>query len=154
MALLRLSQAHARLRFSNVIDTEDFNEALRLMQASKSSVLRTQLRNQRDGHGLEGSRIQVMKLVKQMTAEAVDRLRARKKRSRQQAEPWVSLEEATRRAADMDVAADVLEETIESLVVAGTVAWDGPQKMKFLMVDFVGLDTIPESGDEADDGTQ
>eukprot|EP00405_Crypthecodinium_cohnii_P016677 CAMPEP_0206447104 /NCGR_PEP_ID=MMETSP0324_2-20121206/16571_1 /ASSEMBLY_ACC=CAM_ASM_000836 /TAXON_ID=2866 /ORGANISM="Crypthecodinium cohnii, Strain Seligo" /LENGTH=795 /DNA_ID=CAMNT_0053915779 /DNA_START=131 /DNA_END=2518 /DNA_ORIENTATION=+ len=38
LAILRLSQAHARARLSNRVDREDFDEAIRLMKASKESV--------------------------------------------------------------------------------------------------------------------
>jgi DNA replication licensing factor MCM7 len=38
LALLRLSQAHARTRFSTRVEPQDFEEAMRLMKASKESV--------------------------------------------------------------------------------------------------------------------
>merc|ERR1712151_1243225 len=38
LAILRLSQAHARARFSEKVERQDFEEAMRLMQASKESV--------------------------------------------------------------------------------------------------------------------
>jgi len=38
LAILRLSQAHARARFSDKVEREDFNEAIRMMKASKESV--------------------------------------------------------------------------------------------------------------------
>merc|ERR1712019_103685 len=38
LAILRLSQAHARTRFSNKVERQDFEEAMRLMAASKESV--------------------------------------------------------------------------------------------------------------------
>jgi DNA replication licensing factor MCM7 len=38
LALLRLSQAHARARFSNRVERADFEEAMRLMKVSKESV--------------------------------------------------------------------------------------------------------------------
>merc|ERR1712113_863229 len=38
LAILRLSQAHARARFSEKVERIDFEEAMRLMQASKESV--------------------------------------------------------------------------------------------------------------------
>jgi len=38
LAILRLSQAHARARFSNKVERQDFEEAMRLMAASKESV--------------------------------------------------------------------------------------------------------------------
>merc|ERR1712151_413377 len=37
-AILRLSQAHARVRSSNRVERQDFDEAMRLMKASKESV--------------------------------------------------------------------------------------------------------------------
>lgn len=38
LAILRLSQAHARARFSPRVERQDFDEAMRLMKASKESV--------------------------------------------------------------------------------------------------------------------
>ncbi|CAL1133149.1 unnamed protein product [Cladocopium goreaui] len=38
LALMRLSQAHARARFSHRVEREDFEEAMRLMKASKESI--------------------------------------------------------------------------------------------------------------------
>jgi len=38
LALMRLSQAHARARFSHRVEREDFDEAMRLMKASKESI--------------------------------------------------------------------------------------------------------------------
>jgi DNA replication licensing factor MCM7 len=38
LALLRLSQAHARIRFSKRVERQDFEEAMRLMKVSKESV--------------------------------------------------------------------------------------------------------------------
>merc|ERR1719487_2467120 len=38
LAILRLSQAHARARFSPRVERQDFEEAMRLMKVSKESV--------------------------------------------------------------------------------------------------------------------
>ncbi|CAE8719184.1 unnamed protein product [Polarella glacialis] len=38
LAMTRISQAHARARFSNRVERQDFDEAMRLMKASKESV--------------------------------------------------------------------------------------------------------------------
>merc|ERR1740121_518640 len=38
LAILRLSQAHARVRFSPRVERQDFEEAMRLMKVSKESV--------------------------------------------------------------------------------------------------------------------
>jgi DNA replication licensing factor MCM7 len=38
LAILRLSQSHARARFSETVERQDFEEAMRLMKASKESV--------------------------------------------------------------------------------------------------------------------
>eukprot|EP00933_Yihiella_yeosuensis_P057167 TRINITY_DN5678_c0_g1_i1.p1 TRINITY_DN5678_c0_g1~~TRINITY_DN5678_c0_g1_i1.p1 ORF type:complete len:810 (-),score=187.50 TRINITY_DN5678_c0_g1_i1:331-2760(-) len=38
LAITRLSQAHARARFSNRVERQDFDEAMRLMKASKESI--------------------------------------------------------------------------------------------------------------------
>merc|ERR1711981_1416670 len=38
LAILRLSQSHARARFSQRVERQDFEEAMRLMKVSKESV--------------------------------------------------------------------------------------------------------------------
>lgn len=38
LAIVRLSQAHARARFSQKVERQDFDEAMRLMKASKESI--------------------------------------------------------------------------------------------------------------------
>mmetsp|Transcript_6257 Transcript_6257/g.14421 ORF Transcript_6257/g.14421 Transcript_6257/m.14421 type:complete len:792 (+) Transcript_6257:81-2456(+) len=38
LAIMRLSQAHARARFSDRVERQDFDEAMRLMKASKESI--------------------------------------------------------------------------------------------------------------------
>merc|ERR1711920_703041 len=38
LGIMRLSQAHARARFSERVEQQDFDEAMRLMKASKESV--------------------------------------------------------------------------------------------------------------------
>ena len=48
LSILRLSQALARLRLSNVISTEDIDEAIRLMHSSKSSLAAMENNNSED----------------------------------------------------------------------------------------------------------
>merc|ERR1711920_271134 len=38
LGIMRLAQAHARARFSNKVERQDFDEAMRLIKASKESV--------------------------------------------------------------------------------------------------------------------
>merc|ERR1711957_540891 len=38
LGIMRLSQAHARARFSDRVERQDFDEAMRLIKASKESV--------------------------------------------------------------------------------------------------------------------
>eukprot|EP01015_Nassula_variabilis_P033724 TRINITY_DN8157_c0_g2_i1.p2 TRINITY_DN8157_c0_g2~~TRINITY_DN8157_c0_g2_i1.p2 ORF type:complete len:141 (+),score=32.06 TRINITY_DN8157_c0_g2_i1:83-505(+) len=38
LAIIRLAQAHARLRFSDEVNQNDIDEALRLMESSRSSI--------------------------------------------------------------------------------------------------------------------
>eukprot|EP00913_Durusdinium_trenchii_P034081 g31900.t1 len=50
LAIMRLSQAHARARFSNRVERQDFDEAMRLMKASKDE--RRTRRTRRAGAGM------------------------------------------------------------------------------------------------------
>merc|ERR1712060_351981 len=49
LSILRLSQALARLRFSDVVAREDVDEAIRLIHCSKSSLLDNPDLNKQDG---------------------------------------------------------------------------------------------------------
>lgn len=48
LSILRLSQALARLRLSNVISTEDIDESIRLIHASKASILTNDVQQSED----------------------------------------------------------------------------------------------------------
>jgi DNA replication licensing factor MCM7 len=54
LGMLRLAQAHARLRFSNVVERGDFEEAVRLTLEAKQSVL-DQTNSSKNSNGREDS---------------------------------------------------------------------------------------------------
>ncbi|CAE6477748.1 unnamed protein product [Rhizoctonia solani] len=64
LAVLRLSQALARLRFAETVDTADVDEALRLMEASKESL------DERSEEGGEGDRTVVSRIFRLMKGMA------------------------------------------------------------------------------------
>ncbi|KAF8682750.1 MCM family [Rhizoctonia solani] len=73
LAVLRLSQALARLRFNDTVETEDVDEALRLMEASKESL------EERTEEGGEGDRTVVSRIFRLMKGMAsVSRPRTRR----------------------------------------------------------------------------
>jgi DNA replication licensing factor MCM7 len=59
LAILRLSQALARLRFENVVQQSDVEEAIRLMYASKSSLLEQRTRSYPSGGSFTSSKRQL-----------------------------------------------------------------------------------------------
>jgi len=63
--VLRLAQALARLRFANTVEQADVDEALRLMEASKESLLEDE--NKEDGAGGDRSTAsRVYRLIRDM----------------------------------------------------------------------------------------
>lgn len=66
LGVLRLSQALARLRFNDEVEVADVDEALRLMDCSKSSLHDHEGRSGRDGDQTNTSKI--FNLIKQMAA--------------------------------------------------------------------------------------
>lgn len=64
LGILRLAQAHARIRFSNEVEIPDVEEALRLMEASKESLYDEEDGERRAGDQSEMSKI--YRLIKSM----------------------------------------------------------------------------------------
>lgn len=71
-AILRMAQALARLRFSEVVDRGDFEEALRLVMESKRSISETELRQHK--HKAKGDyQSDIMSLLKEMDTKCARR---------------------------------------------------------------------------------
>jgi DNA replication licensing factor MCM7 len=73
LAVLRLSQALARLRFAEVVELPDVDEALRLMEVSKASLYDDDSRAEREGDQTDVSKI--YRIIRDMarSAAVVDR---------------------------------------------------------------------------------
>ncbi|KYO01220.1 putative DNA replication licensing factor MCM7 [Plasmodium gaboni] len=85
LAILRISQALARLRDSDVIETADFEEAIRLTEQSKASVsLQTEKRRRRDVS------TEIMNIIKNIK----DKIMEKKKRWN----GWIPIEEIERQS--------------------------------------------------------
>ncbi|SOV12822.1 DNA replication licensing factor MCM7, putative [Plasmodium sp. gorilla clade G2] len=85
LAILRISQALARLRDSDVIETADFEEAIRLTEQSKASVsLQTEKRRRRD------ISTEIMNIIKNIK----DKIMEKKKRWN----GWIPIEEIERQS--------------------------------------------------------
>lgn len=77
LGVLRLSQALARLRFADIVQHDDVDEALRLMECSKESL------NEDEDRDYEPDRSvisQIYRLIKQMAAEGGRKRRKRQRR--------------------------------------------------------------------------
>lgn len=68
LAVLRLSQALARLRMDSVVGQGDVDEALRLMETSKASLYEHQARDREGGDGTDTSKI--FRIVKDMASSS------------------------------------------------------------------------------------
>eukprot|EP01055_Gregarina_sp_Pseudo9_P005208 Gregarina_sp_Pseudo_9__5207@NODE_574_length_2558_cov_21_507344_g543_i0_p1_GENE_NODE_574_length_2558_cov_21_507344_g543_i0NODE_574_length_2558_cov_21_507344_g543_i0_p1_ORF_typecomplete_len799_score92_78MCM/PF00493_23/2_7e94MCM_OB/PF17207_3/1_2e26MCM_lid/PF17855_1/4_8e20Mg_chelatase/PF01078_21/3_3e10AAA_3/PF07726_11/2e06AAA_3/PF07726_11/8e02MCM_N/PF14551_6/9_5e06MCM_N/PF14551_6/5_8e03MCM_N/PF14551_6/1_4e03AAA_5/PF07728_14/4_5e05MCM_bind/PF09739_9/14MCM_bind/PF09739_9/0_012RuvB_N/PF05496_12/0_015Si len=127
-ALLRLSQALARLRFSDTIEMQDFEEALRLMQESKRSLFRARMED--DSQHADGTQEAIAQLLKALGEESARKMRS--SRSKNQKYPWISLKTAFERAESIGIDPAMVENAIETQVLNGVMMWDGPQKNKFV----------------------
>jgi len=77
LGVLRLSQALARLRFADIVQHDDVDEALRLMECSKESL------NEDEDRDYEPDRSvisQIYRLIKQMAVEGGRKRRKRQRR--------------------------------------------------------------------------
>eukprot|EP01053_Blabericola_migrator_P004245 Blabericola_migrator_1__4244@NODE_22_length_22262_cov_139_742014_g19_i0_p3_GENE_NODE_22_length_22262_cov_139_742014_g19_i0NODE_22_length_22262_cov_139_742014_g19_i0_p3_ORF_typecomplete_len778_score93_55MCM/PF00493_23/1_5e93MCM_OB/PF17207_3/2e26MCM_lid/PF17855_1/4_3e18Mg_chelatase/PF01078_21/1_6e10AAA_3/PF07726_11/1_4e06AAA_3/PF07726_11/8_5e03MCM_N/PF14551_6/1_1e05MCM_N/PF14551_6/3_6e03AAA_5/PF07728_14/0_00013Sigma54_activat/PF00158_26/3_2e03Sigma54_activat/PF00158_26/0_047Sigma54_activat/PF00158 len=140
-ALLRLSQARARLRFSNTIELSDFEEAARIMQESKRSLYHARMEHGSEETQVDSERELVARLLQDLSEEAVQRAGRRSTRGASK-HPWVSVKTAFERAETMGVNPALVEELIENRVLNGSMMWDGPQRTKF--VNNQHLETIVE----------
>lgn len=98
LAILRLSQAHARCRFSNRVEQQDFEEAIRLMKVSKESV-ELSAPAKRDANPLD--------LVHDVVADLARRLP-------ESADGWVDLQHVVSMAGHKALTRDMCMEAIEN----------------------------------------
>lgn len=133
-ALLRLSQAMARLRFSDTIEVGDFHEALRLMQESKRSLYRARIED--EGQRIDGTQSAIAELLKNLGDEAARKMRGAPRGGKQRY-PWISLKSAFEEAQNLGLNPGQVEEVIENQVSLGVMMWDGPQKTKFVSHEYL-----------------
>lgn len=74
LGVLRLAQALARLRFSDVVTVEDVNESLRLVDVSKASLYDHQESGQ-DGRSFASNVDKIYDLIRTMSKDADDNYR-------------------------------------------------------------------------------
>jgi DNA replication licensing factor MCM7 len=80
LGILRLSQALARLRFSDLVEEPDVDEALRLMEVSKESLVDEE---EREGAGFDRSAVsKIYSMIKDMATAARGTTQSRDKRQR------------------------------------------------------------------------
>ena len=77
LGVLRLSQALARLRFADIVQHDDVDEALRLMDCSKESLNEDEDRDHEPDRSVIS---QIYRLIKQMAAEGGRKRRKRQRR--------------------------------------------------------------------------
>eukprot|EP01056_Protomagalhaensia_sp_Gyna25_P001887 Protomagalhaensia_sp_Gyna_25__1886@NODE_1_length_10645_cov_612_087781_g0_i0_p1_GENE_NODE_1_length_10645_cov_612_087781_g0_i0NODE_1_length_10645_cov_612_087781_g0_i0_p1_ORF_typecomplete_len788_score118_38MCM/PF00493_23/9_6e95MCM_OB/PF17207_3/2_3e03MCM_OB/PF17207_3/5e29MCM_lid/PF17855_1/7_8e19Mg_chelatase/PF01078_21/4_2e11AAA_3/PF07726_11/1_1e06AAA_3/PF07726_11/1_5e03AAA_3/PF07726_11/1_4e03MCM_N/PF14551_6/1_2e06MCM_N/PF14551_6/8_2e03AAA_5/PF07728_14/7_4e03AAA_5/PF07728_14/1_6e05AAA_5/PF07728_14/3e len=129
--LLRLSQAVARLRFSETIEMSDFEEALRIMQESKRSLYRARIEQDAERNAVDKTQELLLHLLKDLTTEASQKQR-RSSRSSKPQNCWVLLKTAFERAEELELDPVAVEQMIENQVLTGAMLWDGPQKARFM----------------------
>jgi len=116
LALLRLSQAHARVRFSERVERQDFEEAMRLMKVSKESV-ELSAPSKRDANPLD--------LVHDMIADLA---------RRSPGEGWVDLAHVVSMAGHKALTKDMCIEAIENWESLNILCFNPEKTMVKFMV--------------------
>lgn len=103
LAILRISQALARLRDSDIIETADFEEAIRLTEQSKATVqMQTEKRRRKEPS------TEIMNIIKSIK----DKILEKKKRW----DGWISIEEIERQATTKGFSRAQIFSTIDKYV--------------------------------------
>ncbi|KAF9906469.1 Mcm2-7 hexameric complex component [Linnemannia zychae] len=112
LGVLRLAQAMARLRFSDVVSVEDVNEALRLIDVSKASLYDQESgQNGRDGRNYQSPTDRIYDIIRTMSKDPedswrlVEELRLQEVRDRVLAKGFKiqELEDCLREYEDMNI---------------------------------------------------
>jgi len=130
LGILRMSQALARLRRSDLVDRGDFEEALRLMQVSKDSIA---LEEDGDGESSKKGqravdfRTEVMEILKDLD---------HKLSHRKDWTGWMELSgEVERQLQHLGFSLAQLNTTIEEYVELDVLVWNGKDKVSVAFVD-------------------
>jgi len=118
LAILRLSQAHARVRFSDRVERQDFEEAMRLMKVSKESV-ELSSPAKRDANPLD--------LVHDIVADLARRLPA-------EADGWVDLQHVVSLAGHKALTREMCLEAIENWESLNILCFNPEKTMVKFMV--------------------
>mmetsp|Transcript_43912 Transcript_43912/g.136673 ORF Transcript_43912/g.136673 Transcript_43912/m.136673 type:complete len:805 (-) Transcript_43912:63-2477(-) len=119
LAILRLSQAHARARFSARVERQDFEEAMRLMKASKESV-------ELSAPAKKGTN--PLDLVYDIISDLARR------ETVQSNDGWVELAHIVSMAGHRALTKDMVEEAIENWESLSVLCWNPEKtKVKFLV---------------------
>jgi DNA replication licensing factor MCM7 len=124
LGMLRMSQARARLRLSNTVEAADFDEAVRLMQVSKSSCepedeeQQTRYKKQRNGS-------QIYHLITEMLRKEQE--------NKANPERWVSMQQIERKILDKGFTKNDLDETIVQYISVDVLEQtDDHDKIRFI----------------------
>jgi len=117
LAILRLSQAHARVRFSDKVERQDFEEAMRLLKVSKESV-ELSSPAKRDANPLD--------LVHDVVADLA--------RSSQDADGWVDLQHVVSMAGHKALTRDMCIEAIDNWESLNILCFNPEKTMVKFMV--------------------
>lgn len=113
LAVLRLSQAMARLRFSNQVDRGDFEEGLRLIAESKRSVTEEQEAAQRKRKKVD-YQSDILEILKDMD---------NRYSKRSEWNGWLSMIEVESQINRMGFTKDQLIKTIEAYIELDVLEW-------------------------------
>mmetsp|Transcript_43911 Transcript_43911/g.136668 ORF Transcript_43911/g.136668 Transcript_43911/m.136668 type:complete len:805 (-) Transcript_43911:28-2442(-) len=119
LAILRLSQAHARARFSARVERQDFEEAMRLMKASKESV-------ELSAPAKKGTN--PLDLVYDIISDLARREPVQRNNG------WVELAHIVSMAGHRALTKDMVEEAIENWESLSVICWNPEKTMVKFMV--------------------
>jgi len=149
LAILRLSQALARLRLSDSVEEPDFDEARRLMRDSKRSVANDEEEEEEEGAGRpQDWKSDIFSILKQLAEQERDRLisrhRQRRQRQREPAEEtepfrpdvWVDIAAFENRCEVAGYTGEQVDATVDEYVDLGVVLADNEgTRLKVLDMD-------------------
>jgi DNA replication licensing factor MCM7 len=118
LAILRLSQAHARCRFSEKVEKQDFEEAMRLMKVSKESVELSAPANRN---------VNPLDLVHDIIADLARRLP-------EEADGWVDLQHIVSMSGHKALTRDMCMEAIENWESLNILCFNPEKTMVKFMV--------------------
>nr|XP_027202837.1 DNA replication licensing factor MCM7-like [Dermatophagoides pteronyssinus] len=117
LSIIRLSQGLAKLRFSSIVETDDVNEAIKLVVASKESVSK---RRKATAKTENNKNLRYYQMLKDYSKNLCNE------------QGWILFDDMLN--ATQDVINEDIELLIDALVASGEAMWDSIERNKFRFI--------------------